>query len=71
MNTNFIRKIDRKDKYYRTQDMDFEYTIDLKEMADGCKENMSLYYPEFSADYNESPDEYTCYMTGKVKKFES
>jgi|TARA_R100000049_G_C1949942_1_gene97033 predicted transcriptional regulator len=71
VNTNFIRKIDRKDKYYRTQDMEFEYTVDLKELADGCKENMSLYYPEFSADYNEFPDEYTCYMTGKVKKFET
>ena len=73
VNTNFVRKIDRKDKYYRTQEMDFDVTVDPGDLADACKESISLNFPgEVEQEYNKLDlNHYTCYETGEVKKLET
>ena len=72
VNTNFVRKIERKDKYYRTQEMDFQVQIDPDDLVDACKESMSLNFPDLSEKYNNLDlNHYTCYTTGEVKKLET
>ena len=73
VNTNFVRKIDRKDKYYRTQEMDFDVTVDPGDLKDACKESISLNFPgEVEQEYNKLDlSHYTCYETGEVKKLET
>ena len=72
VNTNFVRKIERKDKYYRTQEMDFQVQIDPDDLVDACKESMSLNFPDLSEKYNDIDlIHYTCYKTGEVKKLET
>ena len=72
VNTNFIRQIERKEKYYRTQEMDFQVQVDPDDLVDACKENIAINFPDVSEEYNALDlKEYTCYETGEVKKLET
>ena len=68
VNTNFLRKVGGKHRYYRTKDITFEQTVDWKKLITTCMENMTKHYPEVAAKYSgASLHKYTDPLTGERK----
>jgi|TARA_Y100000310_G_scaffold270451_1_gene284282 hypothetical protein len=68
VDTNFLRKIPRKDRYYRTKDVSFEQSVDWKELVTGCVQNVNKHYPHLADEYSKmSLHRYTDPYTGKRK----
>lgn len=51
VDTNFIRKIAKADKYYKTHDFDFSRSVDWKKLIQTCVENVETNYPDIASTY--------------------
>jgi len=68
VDTNFLRKIPRRERYYRTKDISFEQRVDWKELVTGCVQNVKEHYPHLQSEYSKmSLHRYTDPFTGKRK----
>ena len=68
VDANFVRKIPKADKYYRTQDFDFSRSVDWKGLVDACITNMEINSEHIAEEYKKDDlHMYTDPFTGEHK----
>ena len=68
VNTNFLKQIPKKAKYYKTQEVNFQHKIDWKQLLQVSIENIDKYHSDISSDYQkQSLHRYTDPFSGERK----
>ena len=68
VDTNFVRRLNKTNKYYRTQDFDFSRSVDWKGLVDACITNMESNSPHIAEEYKKDDlHMYTDPFTGEHK----
>lgn len=71
IDSNYLRQVENKPFYYRTEEVNMEYKLDVPKLIAECENNIRKYYPDDLDNYMKTvKDTYINPLTGETEKIQ-